>query len=328
MFKKQTAGGTAYAGFALLVLIVVPLILWSLGQGYLFRLAQLSSIFIILAVSLNLLTGTLGLLSLSHASFYGVGAYASALLALKVGLPVYVTLPLAGILTAALAALLSISIVRLTRLFFAVGSLAIGELIALALLNWTDVTNGPMGVRNIPSASVFNFVIKGPLPTYYLCAVVMLLCVWTVQRLTHSYFGTALRAVREDDQAAAGMGLQLQALKVFVFSTSAGIAGIAGALLAHTTNFIGPDMFRLPDSILILTMVVIGGLGSVPGVILGAILMILLPELARDFGQMRTLLVGVVLFLSILFLPHGLVGEIKAVALSRRPLRSLRRVAN
>jgi branched-chain amino acid transport system permease protein len=314
----MTFGTAILLGFAIVVLAVLPLILSAVGQTYLFRLAQLGSIMIILAVSLNLLTGTLGLLSLAHASFYGLGAYISALLAVKLGLPFPVTLLASGVFTALLAGIMAVSISRLVRLFFAVGTLAIGELIGLALLNWTDLTNGPMGVRGIPSAQIFDRQFTSPLEIYYVCAVTMLVCVWFVHRITHSYFGTALRAAREDDQAAAGMGLPGPWLKIFAFATSAGVAGIAGSLLAHTTNFISPDMFRLGDSIFILTMVVIGGLGSVMGAVLGAILLVLLPEVTRDLGQLRMLLVGVVLFISIVALPQGLVSEIRSIALVRK----------
>jgi branched-chain amino acid transport system permease protein len=324
VYDRRTLGGPVSIGLACFVLVAVPAVLSWIGLGYLFRLAQLSAIFIILSVSLNFLTGTLGLLSLSHSAFYGIGAYISALLALNGGVPFFAALLLSGLLTATIAALLAVSIVRLTRLFFAVGTLAIGELISLALLNWTDLTNGPMGVRNIPGASLFGWAISGALPTYYLCAGTMLICVWIIHRLTVSNFGTMLRASRDDDLVAAGMGLHLQALKIFVFSISCGMAGIAGALLAHTTNYISPDMFKLQDSILILTMVVIGGLGSVGGAMLGAILLILLPEALRDLGQLRMLLVGVALFASILMLPHGLIGEIYWISLFRRADRAVK----
>lgn len=324
MFKRVNFGTATALGFAVVMLAVLPFILSTLGQGYLFRLAHLGSIMIILAVSLNLLTGTLGLLSLGHASFYGLGAYISALLAVKAGLPFPVTLLASGVFTALLAGIMAISISRLARLFFAVGTLAIGELVGLVLLNWTDVTNGPMGVRSIPSAQLFGWSFTSPLEIYYVSAITMLGCVWFVHRLTHSYFGTALRAAREDEQAAAGMGLPGPWLKIFAFATSAGIAGVAGSLLAHTTNFISPDMFRLSDSILILTMVVIGGLGSVPGAVLGAVLLVLLPEVTRDLGQLRMLLVGLVLFISIIVLPQGLISEITAVAFVRKVIGKAR----
>jgi branched-chain amino acid transport system permease protein len=143
-----------------------------------------------------------------------------------------------------------------------------GELIGLALVNWIDVTNGPMGIHSIPSAQLLGREFTSSLEIYKVCAIAMLICVWFVHRTTHSYFGTALRAVREDDQATAGMGLPVSWLKIFAFAASAGIAGVAGSLLARTTNFIGFDMFGLEGSIFILTIVIIGGMRSVMGAVL------------------------------------------------------------
>lgn len=316
MLERQTIGNLIYVAFAVFVLLILPAILLTLNSNLLFRLAQLSAIFIILAVSLNLLIGTLGLLSLSHAAFYGLGAYTSALVSLSTNWPFTVTMPLAGLTTGLLAALLAISIVRLDRLFFAVGTLAIGELIGMTLLNWTGLTNGPMGLRSIPPLSIFGSTSQ--IDAYYVSVTVMLACVWVVHRLTLSHFGTALRAAREDDLSTAGMGINLRGLKIVVFAISAALAGIAGSLLAHTTNFISPDMFRLPESILVVTMVVIGGLGSVAGAVVGAIFLILLPELTRDVGNMRMLVVGIALFLSIVLLPHGIIGELQWVSIGRR----------
>lgn len=302
----------------LVVLVAMPMLLQALNQGYLFRLAQITAIFIILATSLNLIAGTMGLLSLGHAAFYGIGAYVSSLLAIHLGLPAVLCMAAAGLATAAVGAVLAMPLVRLVRLFFAVGTLAVAELINLTLTNWTALTNGPMGVRSIPGVSVGSLDLSGNLGAYYTCAVVMLICVWFLHRLTHSYFGNAVRAAREDDQSAAGMGLSIGRMKILVFAISAGVAGVAGSLMAHTTNFISPDMFRLGESILILTMVVIGGLGSLPGAIAGACLLTLLPELTRDLGQLRTILVGILLFVSIVALPHGLIGETGAITFVRR----------
>lgn len=323
MPRQVALGQAIYAALAVVVLLVLPGLLVAADSNFLFRLAQLSATFIILAVSLNLLIGTLGLLSLSHAAFYGVGAYTSALVAVKTNMSFLVTMPLAGLVTGSLAAVLAVSIVRLDRLFFAVGTLAIGELIGMTLLNWTDLTNGPMGIRSIPPITIMGAPVTSRIGVYYVSAVMMLICVWIVQRLTVSHFGTALRAAREDDMAAGGMGINLRSMKIIVFAITAALAGMAGALFAHTTNFISPDMFRLPDSILVVTMVVIGGLGSVGGAIVGAVFLILLPEMTRDVGSLRMLVVGIVLFVSIVVLPHGLVGEVRWLSLSRRKFASV-----
>ena len=140
---------------------------------------------------------------------------------------------------------------------------------------------------------------------------------WVVARLTRSPYGTALRALREDEQSASGMGMNVRFAKIGVFAISGGLAGAAGCLLAHSTGYISPDMFGLDQSILILTMVVVGGLGSLPGAVLGAVLLIVLPELARGAGHLRAVMVGLVLYLSILLLPKGLLPEAWALRRSR-----------
>jgi branched-chain amino acid transport system permease protein len=313
-------GMTWSALLLLVVLAALPAGLAMLDQGYLFRLAHLSMLFIILSASLNLVSGTAGLLSLAHAAFYGVGAYTAAILSTTLGLPFIATVP-AGILVAGLLGFLTaIPAIRLVRIFFTVATLSIGEIIALTMTNWYDLTRGPLGIRGIAPISLFGFDLSGRLATYYVIAVAMILSLWALHRLTHSYYGNALRALREDDQSAQAMGIKVNLLKVQVFAISAAFAGLAGALLAHSTRYISPDMFRLPESILILTMVVVGGLGSLPGAVIGAVLLILLPEIGREVGELRMILVGSVLFLVILLVPRGLFGEISALSLVRRQL--------
>ncbi len=299
------------------VLGVIPAVLAAVGLGYPFRLAQLTMIFIILSVSLNLVSGVAGLLSLGHAAFYGVGAYTAALLSTRFGTDLAVNLVASAVVAGAIGFLVAIPTIRLVRIFFAVATLSVGEIIILVIINWYDLTRGPMGVRDIPGFRVLGFDLGSPLQSYYVVAVVTLLCVWIVHRLSHSVYGNALRALREDDQAAGAMGLNVGMMKLVIFAISTALAGVAGALLAHSTNFISPDMFRLPESILILTMVVVGGLGSLPGAVLGAVILIILPELGRDFGQLRMVLVGLVLFLSILLMPKGIIGEVAAFDLLR-----------
>jgi branched-chain amino acid transport system permease protein len=141
---------------------------------------------------------------------------------------------------------------------------------------------------------------------------------FVIHRLTHSYYGNALRSLREDDQCADAMGIDVVRLKIQVFAVSCFFAGVAGALFAHTAHFISPDSFRFTESILVLSMIVVGGLGSIPGSVIGALLMIVLPEVLRNVGDVRMVVVGTVMFVCILLLPRGLLGEIGALQLVRR----------
>ncbi|MBP2290965.1 branched-chain amino acid ABC transporter permease [Azospirillum rugosum] len=302
---------------ALAVLVLVPALLQASGSGYLFRVSITAMIFAILAASLNFITGVAGLLSLGHAAFYGIGAYAAALLATQHGVPFLLTIPLAGVAAAIGGVLVALPTMRLVSIYFAVATLGMGEIIHGTLLNWVDFTRGPMGIPAIPSFKVFGLDLSGNLGSYLVVAVVMLASLWVLHRLTHSYYGNALRALREDDQCADSMGIDVVRLKGEVFAIACFFAGVAGALWAHTTGYISPNDFRFGESILVLAMIVVGGLGSLPGAVIGAVLLIVLPEALRPVGDVRMIVVGCVMFFSILLLPKGLFGEVSALNLVR-----------
>ena len=295
--------------------------LMGLKSGYFSQIAITTMIFVILAASLNLITGTAGLLSLGHGAFFGVGAYAAALLSTKLGWPFWLTVPAAGIAAALVGALVAVPTMRLTSIYFAVATLGIGEMIYVTLLNWVGFTRGPMGIRSIPGLELWGF--KGMGLSLAVTALSMLVTLWVVHRLTHSYYGNSLRALREDDACADAMGIDVARLKLQSFGVACCFAGVAGALFAHTTGYISPESFRFGESILVLSMIVVGGLGSLYGSVIGAVILSVLPELLRDLGSYRMIAVGLVLFLSILFLPRGLVGEVSAIDLFRRQIRRL-----
>ena len=308
---------------AALVLLLALLLagLMGLKSGYFSQIAITTMIFVILAASLNLITGTAGLLSLGHGAFFGVGAYAAALLSTKLGWPFWLTVPAAGLAAALVGALVAVPTMRLTSIYFAVATLGIGEMIYVTLLNWVGFTRGPMGIRSIPGLELWGF--KGMGLSLAVTALSMLVTLWVVHRLTHSYYGNSLRALREDDACADAMGIDVARLKLQSFGVACCFAGVAGALFAHTTGYISPESFRFGESILVLSMIVVGGLGSLYGSVIGAVILSVLPELLRDLGSYRMIAVGLVLFLSILFLPRGLVGEVSAIDLFRRQIRRL-----
>ena len=305
----------------LLVTALVLLLgtLAALKSSYFNQVAITTMIFVILAASMNLIAGSAGLLSLGHAAFFGVGAYASALLSTRAGWPVALTVPVAGVVAAAFGAVVALPTMRLISIYFAVATLGIGEMIYVTMLNWVDLTRGPMGIRSIPGIELPG--LSATVAGMTVVAAVMLASLWVMHRITHSYYGNALRALREDDACADAMGIDAARLKLESFGVSCFFAGVAGALFAHTTGYIGPESFRLMESILILSMVVVGGLGSIYGSIIGAVLLSVLPEALRELGSYRMIVVGVVLFFSILFLPKGLVGEVSALQLVRAQLR-------
>ncbi len=316
--KPIVAPALAKGLLAAIVFVAVPAVLSVIGGGYLYQIATTALIYIILAASLNLVTGSAGLLSLGHAGFYGIGAYAAAILSTRLGLSFLLTLPAAGLVASAIGTVMALPTMRLVSIYFAVATLGIGEMIYVTLLNWTDFTRGPMGIRGIPPIDIMGWQAETPMQQYLVVAAVTAVSIWALSRLTHSYFGNALRAVREDDQCASAMGLNVTQLKIVAFGTSCFFAGVAGALLAHTANFISPDQFQFGESINILAMVVVGGLGSLPGAVIGALLLTILPEALRGVGDFRMIAVGSIMFFAILLLPKGLLGEASALDLMRR----------
>ncbi len=322
--RDRRAGLFAWLATLLAVLVVLPLAAQFLQSGYWLRLIELSLIFSILAASLNLLTGTAGLVSLGHAAFYAVGAYTAALVSRANG-DLLLTLPASLLLSGAFAAIVAVPMLRLLRVFFTVATLSVGEIVTVVLTNWDGVTGGPNGFRGIPGFRVAGIAFPGGLGEYYVIALVSLASLWCVDRLTRSYYGSSLRALREDEASANAMGIDTRTLKIGVFAISGGLAGIAGCLTAHSTRYISPDMFGLDQSILILTMVVVGGLGSLPGAITGAFLLTIAPELLRTAGHFRMVMVGALLFGAILLFPKGLFPEERFLAW--RPLAPSRRRA-
>jgi branched-chain amino acid transport system permease protein len=305
----------------LLIFAVVPAMLQGFGRSYFYQIANLVLIYALLAASLHLVCGVAGLLHLGHAAFYGVGAYIAALLATKAGWPIVFTLPVAALGSAFIALLVALPTMRLVSIYFAVATLGIGQMLFLVMLNWVSVTKGPNGILLFGGLKMFGYDFSKPFPSYYVVASVVALSIWAIHRLSHSYYGNALRALREDDQCADALGIDTVRLKIEAFVLSAFFAGVAGALWAHTTGYIAPGDFAFHNSILILAMVVVGGLGSLPGALIGAVLLIMLPEVLRDiFGDFRNLMIGLVLFVSILFLPKGLFGEVPALSFARRQL--------
>ncbi|TCL03571.1 branched-chain amino acid ABC transporter permease [Sodalis ligni] len=294
----------------LMLLLPLPALAYA-DSGYAWRVATTALIFILLAASANLLTGVSGLMSLGHGAIYGLGAYASALLSTQCGLGAWLALPLAGAAASLIGFLVTLPTLRLVSIYFAVATLGIGEIIYVTLLNWVDLTRGPMGITDIPTLG------GGQGAIFWETLAITLACLYLIHRVMHSYYGNALRALREDDQCIQALGLSPFRLKSQVLLVSYFFAGIAGALWAHTTGYIAPDSFKFDQSVLILAMVVVGGLGSLPGAIIGAILLIALPEVLRPIGDYRMFTVGLILFLTILFRPKGLWPEAAALKLVR-----------
>ena len=283
---------------------------------YFLHILILIAIYTILAVSLDLLAGHTGLLSLSHAAFYGLGAYSSALLTTQKGVPFWVGV-LAGMAVAALVSLVvSLPSLRLHDDYFVIVTFGFQVILYSIFNNWMDVTHGPMGVPGIPPPTFAGQVVQSHSAFLVLAAFFAVFAYFVVGRLTSGPFGRVLRAIREDETFASALGKNTLRFKVTVFAVGAALAASAGSLYAHYITYIDPSSFTVMESILIISMVIIGGAGSRWGPVIGAILLTALPEALRFVGlpeaaaaNLRQIFYGALLVLMMMFRPRGLVGR-------------------
>ena len=276
--------------------------------AYLLHLAILAGIYIILTVSINLIIGYAGQVSLGHAAFYGIGAYTSALVALNWHFP-FPLAALSAVLVAGACGLgLGLPTLRLKEDYLAIVTLGFGVIVDLVFLN-LEITGGPDGLPGIPSPSFFGLSFRPAGPYLILVAVAVLLVLVFTYRLVNSYHGRALRAIRDHEVTAQVMGINTPAYKIVIFTLAAGLAGLAGSLYAHYITFINPETFGLHTSILILTMAVLGGMGSMAGSVLGAVILTALPEVLRQFQAYQDLLYGALLVGLLILRPEGILGR-------------------
>lgn len=293
-----------WAGVLLLIFAsVVPLAL----NSYHVDILTLVGIYILLALGLNIVVGMAGLLDLGYAAFYALGAYSYALLSVRSGLPFWLGLPTGAVVAALFGLVLGLVTLRLRGDYLAIVTLGFIQIVNLVLKNWDDVTNGPNGILNIGRPTIGAFVFSKPVHFYYLILVIVLVAIFVVSRLNRSRIGRAWIAIREDEIAAAAMGVDVVRYKVLAFGLGAAWAGVAGVVFAGKFGFISPESFTFIESVFILSMVVLGGMGSIPGVVLGATILVLVPELLRGFSDYRMLVFGAVLVFMMVFRPQGLI---------------------
>ena len=288
-------------------LALLPLV-WP--SPYLLQTLTNSWLYALLALSLTLIAGTAGQISLGHAGLLAIGAYASALLALDLGWPVALAILAAGFITAGIGTGLALPAFRLRGHYVSIATLGIGEIVGLVILNWESVTRGPIGVSGIPPLEFMGVPLDDVRPTYWVTLGLVVVLALLQTRLLASHLGRTLRAVREDDVAARASGIGLARAKGLAFAFGGFVAGISGAVTAHLYSYINFETFTSQISILALTMVILGGMGNVIGAIVGAVILVGLPELFRATAEYRVLIYGVVLLLLIRFRPQGLLGTV------------------
>ncbi|MFP4330762.1 MAG: ABC transporter permease subunit [Alkalispirochaetaceae bacterium] len=269
-------------------------------------------LYVMLALGLNIVIGLGGMLHLGYVAFYAVGAYSYALLNQYLGIGFWVALPIGAALSTIAGILLALPVLRLRGDYLAIVTLGFAEIVRIILNNATGFTGGPQGVGGIPRPPLFGLEMglnQAITYTYYIIFAMVILTIFVVYRLENSRLGRAWVAMGEDDIASEAMGIDVMKTKVTAFALGSTWAGIAGVIFASRTTFVNPASFTVWESIIVLSCVVLGGMGSIPGVIVGALVLILVPEYLRAFADYRMLMFGAVLVIMMVFRPGGLIQK-------------------
>ncbi len=295
-----------YLLFAACILIAPAL----LSGSYLMNVLVFVGIHTLLAIALNLLLGYAGQISLGHAAFFGLGAYSSGILTTTYSWNPWLAMLLTASVVASFAFVIGFPILKLKGHYLAMATLGLGIIVYILFNEWVELTGGPSGFSGIPNLQIGSFIFDSDFKNYYLIWIFVLGCVLLSVNLANSRIGRAFRAIHDAETAARVMGVNARLLKVQVFALSAMICSIAGSLYAHVMTFIAPPSFGFNISVELLTMVVIGGLGSIYGSFLGALLLTTLPEFLRFMNDYDIVFYGGLLMLMTIFMPGGLVRGI------------------
>lgn len=288
-------------------------------MDYIFYILIMVEIYIILAVSLNLLMGFTGLISMAHAGFMAIGAYTTTLLITSLGMNFLLTIPLGIVIAGLVSALLALPSLRVKGEHYIIASFGLQIILYNILLNWVSLTNGPYGFSGIPRPRLFGYTFGTYRSYLVLASLITLVCVFIIWRITRSRFGLVLRGIREDEIAASSLGKNVNRFKVITFVAGSSVAAVAGSLYATAISFIDPFCFTVHDSIFMLAIVIIGGMGNIFGSALGALLLISLPELLKFLqvaetiaAPLRQMIYGALLVVFMRFRPQGLLPEYKS----------------
>lgn len=299
-----------FTAFGLAVLIT-PLLL---RGNYLLNVFVFIGINTMLAVGLNLLLGFAGQISLGHAAFFGLGAYISGILTTRYAIDPWMAMVAASLCVGVIAFIIGFPILKLKGHYLAMATLGFGIIVYIIFNETVDWTGGPSGMSGIPTLSLGPVIFDSDMTNYYLIWTFTLLTMLLSINLANSRIGRALRAIHDSEVAARVMGVNARLLKVQIFTVSALISALAGSLYAHTMTFIAPASFGFNFSVELVTMVIIGGLGSIYGSFLGAAILTLLPEFLRVFHDFDIVIYGLLLIVMTMFMPGGLIGGFEALA--------------
>ncbi|MDD5170357.1 MAG: branched-chain amino acid ABC transporter permease [Syntrophales bacterium] len=301
-----------------LAILAVPLVL---SESYLLNVFVFIGINTMLAVALNLLLGFAGQISLGHAAFFGLGAYISGILTTRYSCDPWIALALSAVMVAVMAFMIGFPILKLKGHYLAMATLGFGIISYIVFNETVDWTGGPSGMSGIPNLTMGSLVFDSDLANFYLIWAFTLLTMLLSLNLSRSRIGRALRAINDSETAARVMGVNARLLKVQIFTVSALISAVAGSLYAYTMTFIAPASFGFNFSVELVTMVIIGGLGSIYGSFLGAAILTLIPEFLRVFHDFDIVIYGLLLIVMTMFMPGGLISGLEIMANALRKKR-------
>ena len=274
-------------------------------DGYIIQLLNIAILNAIVVIGLNFVTGWTGQINFGQAAFYGLGAYTTAI-ATKAGLPWITTPFLSALVVMAASLMLGLPTMRLRTYYLAMTTIGFGEIIRLIIVHWEPVTGGTSGLRAIPGISLFGFGPQGQVQHYYLLIAILALAVMIATRIRHSVLGRAMIATKDSEIAAEQSGVDTVRTKLLAFMIGAVYAGLAGCLYASSIRFISPDSFSSIQAVLLMTMLIVGGMGSIFGCVIGAVALTILPEALRFLGQWYLVLYGLGVIGVIVLAPGGL----------------------
>ena len=302
---------TVAIAFACLVALAIPL---AMHDDYVIQLLNIGILNAIVVLGLNFVTGWTGQINFGQAAFYGLGAYATAI-ATKSGLPWMVTPVLSVAIVLVASLLLGLPTLRLRTYYLAMTTIGFGEIVRLIIVHWEPVTGGTSGLRAIPGISLFGFGPQGQIQHYYVLIAVLAVAVLVAVRIRHSALGRAMIATKDSEIAAEQSGVDTTRTKLLAFIIGAIYAGLAGCLYASSIRFISPDSFSGIQAVLLMTMLIVGGMGSIAGCIIGAAALTLLPEALRFLGQWYLVLYGLGVIVVIVLAPGGLASIASTIRL-------------
>lgn len=306
----------------LVIYLAAALVIFTLPKlglsAYHLRMVNLAQVYIIMALGFNIIVGFAGQTSFAHAAFYAIGAYTAAILSVKYGVPFWLELIAAVIITAFFAVIVGIPTLKLEGRYLSMATIGMSEIVRLVLLNTPSLSYGADGIRNIPYPKILGFTFNNDFRFYYLLLVFAIATIVFNYRLKNSRIGRAFGAIKENTLGAELMGVPTTFNKVLAFALSAAVTGIGGVLFAHLMAYIHPDIFIFAESAKVLSMVFLGGAGTIIGPVVGAVLLTFLPEFLRVLQDYYMIIYAAAVIAIMLWAPTGLVGVFRTLFLHKR----------